>query len=169
MGKVSQEQRVAARLDETESMQTRALSHGFWWRSRVGLGVVFRWVHHGEVGLRSGWKFTPQVRSESVGYTSRHRHSCNQTQARTRGKGLSWNAAPEWRGYLLLGEPFHSSDYHCYSLCFFCNSNISSMRQGDQDCKEDSSWFLLKHNDVFHFFLCSCLILPNSLLTVTEH
>jgi len=75
-GKARQEQRVAARLDEAVPTQTRALSHCPRWRTRAGLGVVFRRVHHGEVRLSSGLEVSLQARSESVGYMSRHRHSC---------------------------------------------------------------------------------------------
>ena len=42
MGKASQEQRVAAGLDEAVSTQTRVPSDCLLWRSRAGLGVVFR-------------------------------------------------------------------------------------------------------------------------------
>lgn len=42
MGKASQEQRVAVRLDEAVSVQTRAPSHCPWWRSKAGLEVLFR-------------------------------------------------------------------------------------------------------------------------------
>lgn len=69
----------------------------------------------------------------------------------------------EWSRLLSpSGKPFLCSILVILSL--FCNSNISSTRQPGVP-----SWFLLRRNNVFHFFLCSSLILCKNLLTVTEH
>lgn len=103
-GKVSQELTM---LDKAVSIQTRALSCFPQWRSRASLDVVFRCVHHGKVGPRSGWKFSLHVRSESVGYMTRHRRRWNRTQARTKGKNWAHKQLPSEDGPLL--KLFHSS------------------------------------------------------------